>query len=460
MPTKTESATVPKIVRWTDDEWTRIASYLSSIKGTVQFASSNLAEVKAKDVFIAQQVLPTDRQRKLVSIAQGFDGIRTRLGVIVQSLPQDSQDDGFQPQHLAHRDEEVKKRKTSNLTGAATGKAGQLAATVHLDEAKVNFHPEPQAAYAGSATATVSPPRLRRAAWLNSGVTEPTVREPTAGQTLESNGTLETREGCSLQTEQLSSDQPNLFQGESTFRALARPFIEMFCEELARAFVGVLSNQKAHHALQIGTLEAASRRAASTQAADDCHSPVLQASRELDDTTQSQSIANNQSRPASQHGVQGDDDMDSDEVEVQPLFDPKLPPSANSDFKPNIGVIATHANDLQELRQLYPQLNLTIVQADSVSDVRCFGHCQRIIALRDEVPPATDELLGRLLRHRYVRLDGGISGIKAQLNAWLHAPGSISSPPKRVMPRYGAEPVGGMVKNKNKQNRYPRMVGR
>jgi hypothetical protein len=57
----------------------------------------------------------------------------------------------------------------------------------------------------------------------------------------------------------------------------------------------------------------------------------------------------------------GGDDTDSDEVEVPPLFDPKLPPSASSDFKPNIGVIATHANDLQELRQLFPQLNLTIV---------------------------------------------------------------------------------------------------
>jgi hypothetical protein len=152
------------------------------------------------------------------------------------------------------------------------------------------------------------------------------------------------------------------------------------------------------------------------------------------------------------------DDADSDDVGVQPLFDPKLPPSANSHFKPNIGVIATHANDLQELRQLFPQLNLTIVQADSVSDVRRFGHCQRIIALRDEVPPVTDELLNRLSRHRYVRLDGGISGIKAQFNAWLHAPGSISSPNKRVLPHHGAAPAGRMVKNK--QNRFPRRVSR
>jgi hypothetical protein len=454
MPNKTESATVSKFVRWTDDEWTRIASYLSATKGTVQFASSNLAEVKAKDVFIAQQVLPAGRHRKLVSIAQGFDGIRTRLGVIFQSLAQASQKDGFQPQHLAHRDEEVKKGKTSNVIGTATGKAGQLAATVRMDDAKVTIHPEPQAASTGSATVTVNPSPLRRTAQLNSGG-----GAATTGQTFRSNDTLEAREGYSRQTRQLSSDQPIPSQGAGTLMELARPFLEMVCEEFVQAFVGVLSRQEARRALQNGMPKAPAQRAASTQAPfNECLSPVGQASLELDRSTQSRSIADNQFRPAALSGMLGDDDTDSDEVEVQPLFDPKLPPSANSDFKPNIGVVATQANHLQELRQLFPQLNLTIVQADSISDVRHFGHCQRVIALRDEVPPVTDELLGRLLRHRYVRLDGGISGIKAQLNAWLHAPGSISTPPKRVVPRYGTEPMGGMVKKK--QNRYPRMIGR
>jgi hypothetical protein len=226
------------------------------------------------------------------------------------------------------------------------------------------------------------------------------------------------------------------------------------------AFVGVLSNQEARHALQTGTLEAPGQRAASTQATfDECQSPVGQHSPELDNTSQSQSsIADDQSRPASFSGALDDDDKDGDEFEIQPLFDPKLPVSADSDFKPNIGVVATHADDLQELRQLYPQLNLTIVQTDSVADVRCFGHCQRIIGLHNEVPSVTDELSDRLLRHRYVRLGGGISGIKDQVNAWLHAPGSISSPPKRILPRCGVEPMRGMVKKK--QNRYPRMTGR
>jgi hypothetical protein len=241
---------------------------------------------------------------------------------------------------------------------------------------------------------------------------------------------------------------------------LARPFIEMVYEEFIRAVVNVLSNQGGRHGLQTSTPEARSQRAASTQAAfNERQSLIGQLSRELDSTPQSKnSTADNQPQPVFFSGVLADDDPDSDEVEVQPLFDPKLPPSADSDFKPNIGMVAKHANDLHDLRQLYPQLNLTIVQADSLPDVRCFGHCQRIIALRDEVSPATDEMLGRLLRHRYVRLGGGISGIKAQLNAWLDAPGSISSPSRRAMPRYGREPVGEMVKKK--QKRYPRTIVR
>jgi hypothetical protein len=168
--------------------------------------------------------------------------------------------------------------------------------------------------------------------------------------------------------------------------------------------------------------------------------------------------ADNQPQPASLAQMFNDGHPAMEDADVQPLFDPKLPPSANSDFKPNIGVVATHANDLQELRHLYPQLNLMIVQAEAVSDVRRFGHCQRIIALRDEIPPDMDELLSRLLRHRYVRQGGGVRGLKEQLNAWLDAPGSITSAPKRAVPCYGKEPYGDMAKKK--PNRYPRLLGR
>jgi hypothetical protein len=124
-----------------------------------------------------------------------------------------------------------------------------------------------------------------------------------------------------------------------------------------------------------------------------------------------------------------------DEVDAQPLFDPKLPPSANSEFQPSIGLVGAPGMDFEGLHQRYPQLQLTIVQADTLSDVRRFGHCQRIIALHDAISPDTDDLLHRLLRHRYVRLDGGIGEVKEQFKAWLTAPGSISAPFRRsVLP--------------------------
>jgi hypothetical protein len=77
-----ETSPGPRIVRWTDDEWARIASHLYSQRRTGQFEPLDLKEVKAKDIFMAQQVLPPDRHRRLVSIAQGFDAIRTRLRIV------------------------------------------------------------------------------------------------------------------------------------------------------------------------------------------------------------------------------------------------------------------------------------------------------------------------------------------------------------------------------------------
>lgn len=104
---------------------------------------------------------------------------------------------------------------------------------------------------------------------------------------------------------------------------------------------------------------------------------------------------------------------ESDVLDVQALFDPKLPPSADSGFKPKIGLISASGADFEGLRQRYPQLHLTIMQADKLSDVQQLEHCQRMIALRDEISLGTDALLSRLLPHRYLRLVGGMNGIKA-----------------------------------------------
>jgi hypothetical protein len=147
---------------------------------------------------------------------------------------------------------------------------------------------------------------------------------------------------------------------------------------------------------------------------------------------------------------------EGDVLDVQPLFDPKLPPSADSDFKPKIGLVSTPGSDFEVLRQRYPQVHLTIVQADALSDVRRFGHCQRIIALRDDISAGTDALLSRLLRHRYIRLDGGMNGVVAQLDTWLASPGSIAAGSRRRVPFSGME--RNAASGRKRQNRYPKRI--
>lgn len=51
----------------------------------------DLQKIKAKDVFVAQAVLPENRHRKLVSIAQGFAGIRARLEALTPKLSHSEQ---------------------------------------------------------------------------------------------------------------------------------------------------------------------------------------------------------------------------------------------------------------------------------------------------------------------------------------------------------------------------------
>jgi hypothetical protein len=455
MPNNSESSTRSKFIRWTDDEWARIANHLYSRNRTAQFESPDLGEVKAKDVFLAQHVLPTERHRKLVSIAQGFDGIRARLSTVLQSLPQTIQEDLFQARRLECGDEQHEQGVTGNAHGQATGSARQLQAQSSADEATETIHPGPRAAYDGSVTITADPPQTRRTAELVSEVGEPTVE-----QMFRSKATREGQPGHRAQKAPAASGTPGPGPAATRLIELARPFIAMVCEEFARALVSVISTQSSRHALQPGTQKAPAQRPASQQAAFNEHQGVArQPSPGTDRANQSQGVvSSDEFLPPYFAAALDEDNADPGEVEVQPLFDPKLPPSADSNFKPNIGLVGSYANDFEDLRQLYPQLHLTIVQANTISDVRRFGHCQRIIALHDEVPPEMDELLGRLLRHRYVRLGGGIDAVKSQLNAWLEAPGSIAVAPRRAVPRNGKELRGEMARKK--QNRYPRMIGR
>jgi hypothetical protein len=242
----------------------------------------------------------------------------------------------------------------------------------------------------------------------------------------------------------------------------ARPFIAMVCEVFVEAVIDVISAKTPEHALTLGKRNNFGQPAATQQAShDESYSVGRQADACHDSPIQSRfNTVEGQSEPSRIAALPGDYPADTDEVEVdvQPLFDPKLPPSAGSEFKPKIGLVSKHADEFEDLQRLYPQLDLTILQANTIADVRRFGHCQRIIALRDDLLPSTDDLLAEQLRHRYVRLSGGLSALKSQLNAWLQMPGSIKAPSGRTGPRNSDASSGGITQKK--QNRYPRMIGR
>lgn len=86
MSRKPEPVATSNFIKWTEEEWQMIASRLLEEKGRGLLESTQLDEVKAKDVFNAQGVLPESRHRKLISLSQGFQTIRQRLHGIMQKM--------------------------------------------------------------------------------------------------------------------------------------------------------------------------------------------------------------------------------------------------------------------------------------------------------------------------------------------------------------------------------------
>lgn len=124
MQNKSNTSPELRSVRWTGDEWARVAKYLYSQIGTVQFESSHLDEVKAKDVFLAQHVLPEGRHRKLVSIAQGFSGVRKKLSTVLKTFLQTSQEDLFCVRRLEDANRQQVPPIAVEAHGQARGGAG------------------------------------------------------------------------------------------------------------------------------------------------------------------------------------------------------------------------------------------------------------------------------------------------------------------------------------------------
>jgi hypothetical protein len=382
----------PAAIKWTDEEWSRIADKLHGEKGDALLRSENLEEIKARDVFEAQQVLPAERHRKLISIAQGFQGIRSRLHTIFVKMEE---------QRVAAASvQEAEAEAPANEAAPRSEAAAQQVLALHAPAVEKAEASAPAIeAPAGSAASTPDPEDAPEAA----PATPATPATPAA----------------------------------SDFIEMARPFVAMVCDEFAKALARALAGQGGLAAL-------AARPGAKPEAA-----PARPRQGGERPRPQQQPQQQVEAAPPRAPAPEVFEEDAAHPTEVQPLFDPKLPPSANSDFKPTIGLVATRAHEYEDLQLLYPQLQLLILQADAIRGPDAFRNCQRIIGLRDEVPPAVDEMLRRSLRHRYVRLNGGAARVREQLNSWLDKPGSINSAP-RAQPRNDKRPGQGNGKKRHK----------
>lgn len=413
MPNDTNQKTMSALIRWTEDEWRTIARELCAKQGGESMRALDLQKIKARDVFVAQEVLPEDRHRNLASLAQGFAGIRARLDALTQMVP-----DGEQVTACAEKTKVNPERRTASDTPVSVLRAsGQdLEASAQMTE------------------------RDGR----------------TVEQTSERDVILDKQGSRWMHQAPDGSDRSQQHVDRPSLMEAMRPFMAMVCEEIAKAIVKMIATQGLRDTLAAASSQARSRVVFSREEA--LHGLIGEEGR----PNPSPGKTTHEHRLVDEADVKSVDiDFASQEkgdaLDVQRLFDPKLPPSADSDFKPKIGLVSMPGSDFEGLRQRYPQLHLTIVQAEALSDVRRFGHCQRIIALRDEISAGTDALLSRLLRHRYIRLDGGMNGIKAQLDAWLVSPGSIAAVSRRHVSFRGMKENAAF--GKKRQNRYPKWAG-
>jgi hypothetical protein len=88
MSNNTEANPQTSLIRWTDKEWLEIARRLCAMQGHATMDMLDLVKIRAKDIFGAQMVLPKERHRKLVSIAQKFERIRARLVSVIRQPTQ------------------------------------------------------------------------------------------------------------------------------------------------------------------------------------------------------------------------------------------------------------------------------------------------------------------------------------------------------------------------------------
>jgi len=470
MPDKTEKSAAPKVIKWTEDEWASVANHLFEQKGAVLLSSPRLEEIRAKDVFMAQEALPEDRHRKLISIAQGFQGIRDRLSTIFQGMNKVRQDDLFKREQAEaapnagtatvtapEPQSEPAPAQPPRRSGRDKAPPAPAVGAQQISQAQPESQAEQQEPPVAVPPAEAAP-ALQVAADNTAPATTPTESVPESQPQLQSRGPgrpfpqqepapaprrpeqnpvaggRDRQKERGQETRGLGA-MPSP-QASASFIEVARPFVAMVCEEMALALVKVMGGKAGEQQLA-GIMQKALSQLASSQGNGIGNGNAGYGGRperapRQERQPQAFIAATDTPERAAPDLL---DDESSHPAEVQPLFDPKLPPSANSDFKPTIGLVGANTRELDDLQLLYPQLRLTVVAPDAVRSADVFRQCQRIIGLREDVSQPVDELLRRLLRNRYIRIAGGIPRVREQLNAWLHNPGSINAEPRPHVPR-------------------------
>lgn len=483
-PGKPEIATV---IKWTEDEWRAVAAQLLRMHGPSLLSSPALDEIKAKDVFIAQDVLPETRHRKLISISQGFATNRLRLHKLLQQIkpaPANGRErinrQGKQASKSAPpvRSDTVDDRRhvaTSGVSKSArnmgassrpTGEADvQKTSSVQTSEGYKEKTRSAASGQAHSASAEIQGERrqgdepLPIAATAETALSNPELdagpqTEPAPQTTVagrhhpRANLHAQVQRGAGNSSAETSKHDATGKNDSRTVTAqpsanlveLARPFVAMVCQELATALVSALSRHANAQDLTATLQTLLSGKTATQAAAPDEHQE--QAPRQFRKD-------NRQEQPSTE-----DDKGHPGESDVQPLFDPKLPPSPNSPFKPLIGLIGAGTRDFEDLQQFYPQLQLTVVSAEAVRSTPVLRDCQRMLGMREDISAESDEFLRRAFGNRYLRVSGGIERIREQLDAWLNNPGAINAAPGRSRKPFNGKGKGGDAP-KNRRNRRP-----
>lgn len=441
MAPKPQPATSPLPVRWTDQEWQSIAKQIAATKGSTRPASINVTEIKAKDVFLAQSVLPEARRRKLISIQQGFDVSRKRLREQLSTLADPVTDSA--PSTAA----DAREAGTGSRTAPNGRSAKEIADARYKTKGTAKGPAVNEAAprptrltFSASASAEEKPRNLAfQQQTKQAGETvQQLVRRPVSskqpGRPQKRHGDVAAPPGIAVPSHG-RIDSPALSETESTkleenanlpehevkrgisptldFVELMRPFVAMVCEEVANAFVKVLGDSASTDALRAAISPTSTDIAARPQYSvrtPESFPPVRTSGRAT-------------STPESGSGAAvPEEDLYHAETDVQPLFDPKLPPDPNSPFRPRIALVASDAEDVVDLQQRFPQFELIAVTLDDLRSTPVLRTCQRIVGLRENVPVAADEYLRRSFGSRYYRAIGGPAKVREQLQTWLNNP--------------------------------------